>query len=111
MSKRTNSIFYLRFSVLKSAAICLTPLFLMCSSAFAQSPAYQVDHWTTDNGLPQNTVTNIIQTRDGYLWLATFDGLARFDGVRFTVFNKSNTPGINSSRFFSTGVKVTQSLE
>ena len=40
-----------------------------------------------------------MQTRDGYLWLTTFDGLARFDGVHFTVFNKSNTPAITNNRF------------
>jgi signal transduction histidine kinase/ligand-binding sensor domain-containing protein len=60
---------------------------------------YRFDHWTVDNGLPQNSVRDIVQTRDGYLWLATFDGLVRFDGVRFTVFNKSNSPGIISNRF------------
>ena len=40
----------------------------------------------------------IHQARDGYLWLATSDGLVRFDGVRFTVFNKSNSTGIGSNR-------------
>src|SRR5262245_32459611 len=72
---------------------------LSCSTtAFAQ---YRFDHWTTDNGLPQNSVRDIVQTRDGYLWFTTFDGLVRFDGVRFTVFNKSNTPGLVSNRFIS----------
>jgi ligand-binding sensor domain-containing protein/signal transduction histidine kinase len=42
--------------------------------------------WDTEAGLPQNTVNVIKQTRDGYLWLGTKDGLARFDGVRFTPF-------------------------
>src|SRR5882762_7484137 len=60
---------------------------------------YQVESWTTDNGLPQNTIHSILQTRDGYLWLTTQDGLVRYDGVRFTVFNKNNTKGINSNRF------------
>lgn len=60
---------------------------------------YRVDHWTADDGLPQNSVYEIVQTRDGYLWLATVDGLARFDGVRFTIFNKSNSPGISNNRF------------
>lgn len=62
---------------------------------------YRFDHWTADNGFPQNSVRDIVQTRDGYLWLTTFDGLLRFDGVRFTVFNKSNTPGLASNRFFN----------
>jgi hypothetical protein len=41
------------------------------------------------------------QTRDGYLWLATADGLARFDGARFQVFSRSNSPGIANNRFIS----------
>ena len=76
-------------------------LCLWATAVFAQNRPYHVDHWTTDNGLPQNTVRAIVQTRDGYLWLTTFDGLARFDGVRFTVFNKSNTPAITNNRFTS----------
>src|SRR5437763_949022 len=71
---------------------------LMPSIALAQ---YRFDQWTTDTGLPQNSVHDILQTHDGYLWLATLDGLVRFDGVRFTVFNKSNSPGISSNRFLS----------
>src|SRR5215471_14440295 len=53
--------------------------------------------WRTENGLPQNTVRAILQTRDGYIWLATDEGLARFDGLRFTVFDKQNTPEIKSN--------------
>ena len=43
------------------------------------------------DGLPINTITALVQTRDGYLWLGTNDGVARFDGVRFTVYNAGNT--------------------
>ncbi len=42
--------------------------------------------WQVEDGLPHNAINAILQTRDGYLWIATNDGLARFDGVRFTVF-------------------------
>src|ERR1043165_397182 len=73
-------------------------IWLLPATASAQ---YRFDSWTTDNGLPQNTVHSIIQTRDGYLWLTTFDGLVRFDGVRFTVFDKSNTKGLITNRFTS----------
>src|SRR4051812_35312295 len=72
---------------------------IQVTPAAAQYRPYRVDHWTTDNGLPQNTVRAVVQTRDGYLWLTTFDGLVRFDGVRFTVFDKSNTPAITNNRF------------
>ena len=75
-------------------------LILLCLGAAAPAAAqYRFDHWTADNGLPQNSVRDIVQTQDGYLWFTTFDGLVRFDGVRFTAFNKSNSPGIASNRF------------
>lgn len=60
---------------------------------------FRFDHWTTEHGLPQNSVLAIAQTRDGYLWLATYNGLVRFDGVRFTVFDKHNTAAFKTSRF------------
>ena len=43
----------------------------------------------------------VLQSRDGYIWVATFDGLARFDGVRFTVFNSATSPGLPSNRIVS----------
>ncbi|MBV9771188.1 MAG: hypothetical protein JOZ32_16570, partial [Bryobacterales bacterium] len=46
--------------------------------------------WTQEHGLPQDTVRAIAQTKDGYLWLGTDDGLAQFDGYDFVVFNKEN---------------------
>ena len=55
-------------------------------------------HWTTENGLPQNSVTGIAQTTDGYLWLGTFGGLARFDGVTFKIYTTANTPELKSNR-------------
>lgn len=65
------------------------------------SPSFVIDHWDAEDGLPQNEVTAIVQTRDGYLWLGTPSGLVRFDGVRFIVHDESNTPGLNSSRVVS----------
>src|SRR5208337_954215 len=53
------------------------------------------DVWTTSNGLPHDSVRAIAQTSDGYLWIATVTGLARFDGVNFTVFDAANTPVLN----------------
>lgn len=51
-----------------------------------QEREFVVRTWGIEAGLPQNTVTSIIQARNGYLWLGTLAGLARFDGVRFKVF-------------------------
>ncbi len=64
----------------------------------AEFTDYVVQTWQTGDGLPQDSVTSIVQTPDGYLWLATFNGLARFDGARFTVFDEGNTPALQNSR-------------
>ncbi len=79
-------------------ALALLCLGFAPAGALAQDSPYRFDHWTTDHGLPQNSVYNITQTRDGYLWFTTLDGLVRYDGVRFTIFNKSNSPGLASNR-------------
>ena len=52
---------------------------------------YALDIWTTDDGLPQNSVNAILQTQDGYLWFGTQEGLARFDGHVFRVFTRHNS--------------------
>jgi len=74
--------------ILRNASPLL--LVLILRSQTTAVTQYRVDTWSTSDGLPQRSVFSIIQTRDGYLWLSTFDGLVRFDGVRFTVFDKSN---------------------
>jgi ligand-binding sensor domain-containing protein/signal transduction histidine kinase len=64
----------------------------------ASGAQFTVDVWTTDQGgLPHSAVLAMTQTHDGYLWLGTPKGLARFDGVRFEKFNESNTPGLGGS--------------
>jgi ligand-binding sensor domain-containing protein len=60
------------------------------------SGEYLIRQWTSNDGLPQNSVIAMAQTTDGYLWLATFGGLARFDGVRFEVFDPDRVPGLES---------------
>lgn len=58
---------------------------------------YQQEVWRDQNGLPQSTVLSIAQTPDGYMWFGTLGGgIARFDGVRFTVFDTNNTAEITS---------------
>lgn len=67
-----------------------------------KSPGSFLHHvWTNDNGLPMNTVMAITQTPDGYLWLGTEAGLARFDGIKFEVFSHENTPAFSSSIIIS----------
>jgi ligand-binding sensor domain-containing protein len=55
---------------------------------------FLIQRWDTSSGLPHNTVRAIAQTPDGYLWIGTENGLARFDGVRFENFARENTPAL-----------------
>jgi ligand-binding sensor domain-containing protein/signal transduction histidine kinase len=76
---------------------------IVCLSATAfpaprKSIKQYVHHiWTSENGLPQNSASDMLQTRDGYLWFATQEGLARFDGLKFTVFDRTNTKAFPES--------------
>ncbi|HET9098775.1 MAG TPA: two-component regulator propeller domain-containing protein [Acidobacteriaceae bacterium] len=77
-------------------------LVLACSCAHSLNPdrnlsQYGLQAWQTDNGLPQNSVRAILQTRDGYMWFATREGVARFDGIDFTLYNRRNTPQLLSN--------------
>jgi signal transduction histidine kinase/ligand-binding sensor domain-containing protein len=51
---------------------------------------YSHKAWTQQDGLPQDTIRSVAQTRDGYLWIGTDEGLARFDGYEFTTFDKAH---------------------
>jgi len=80
--------------ILLSAAIgCLV---FATRFVLADSPATTFPHdltfraWNKQQGLPDNSVTSVLQTRDGYLWVGTSAGLARFDGVRFAVISPQN---------------------
>ena len=84
--------------------LCRFTLVFVLAIGFSSAPAapnYFTRTWQIEQGLPQNKVTTVVQTRDGYLWVGTYNGLARFDGVRFTVFDDNNTPELRSSRITS----------
>jgi ligand-binding sensor domain-containing protein/signal transduction histidine kinase len=83
----------------KALLFIITIFFAGITEALDPSKAvsqYLHDVWTTLNGLPQNSVQALVQTSDGYIWLGTQEGLVRFDGVRFTVFDKRNTPELKN---------------
>ncbi len=61
---------------------------------------YAIDRWGIDEGLPQIAILSITQDRDGYLWVGTQSGIARFDGTRFDVFDRHNTAGIDTTDAF-----------
>ncbi|MGO8827871.1 MAG: two-component regulator propeller domain-containing protein, partial [Steroidobacteraceae bacterium] len=71
----------------------------LCTHALALDPSlqpsqYVLDNWQITEGLPQSSAQALARTPDGYLWVGTQEGLARFDGVRFTVFDGGNEPAI-----------------
>ncbi len=71
---------------------------------------YELKNWQAEDGLPQNSVTTIIQGSNGYLWIGTYDGLARFDGVTFTTINRKNNPKLASSYILSLAEDVTGAI-
>src|SRR5438093_7913406 len=81
---------------LRLSFLCLVPL----ASALDPSTAitqYHQDVWSDGDGLPEGSVQAMIQTRDGYLWVGTRDGLASYDRVNFTVFQAENNAGLESN--------------
>jgi ligand-binding sensor domain-containing protein/signal transduction histidine kinase len=64
----------------------------------ASDSTFIVDSWNNEAGLPQSSVISVLQTKDGYLWLGTLNGLVRFDGNRFTIFDENNVHGLDSGR-------------
>jgi ligand-binding sensor domain-containing protein/signal transduction histidine kinase len=87
-------------SRLRLALLCAgVAVLLLTVPSLALDPSkaitqYVQTAWTSQNGLPQNVVFSITQTCDGYLWFATEEGVARFDGVRFEVFDRSNSANL-----------------
>ena len=59
--------------------------------------AFFRETWTTRQGLPHNQVNAIAQAPDGYLWFATWEGLVRYNGLEFHVFDRRNTPGLKDN--------------
>ncbi len=60
---------------------------------------YQI--WNTSRGLPQNSITKIVQSEKGFIWFGTHEGLVRFDGVEFRIFNHHNVPQLESNKITS----------
>ena len=87
--ERSEGPLYLAFAV-----ACL---FLLTQPALTQDLRYlHHQSWSTEDGLPQNSVHQILQTPDGFLWISTEAGIARFDGVTFKTFSHTNEPAFLS---------------
>ena len=62
---------------------------------------YGHDYWDLDKGMPSNTVLDNLLSSEGYMWIATFDGLVKFDGVTFEMFNEKNHPSFKKNGVLS----------
>lgn len=89
----------MRVALLPILLLCLGPILFsgLANAQEQQPPGYWLQHFTDENGLPQNSVKAIMQDRNGFVWLATEAGLSRFDGHRFMTFDNSAIP-ISSNR-------------
>ena len=87
----------LRNLLLIACLIWLGPWHGLWAQVFSSDEAYGFEVWKREQGLPQITVTALSQDSHGYLWVGTEEGLARFDGLQFTVFDRENTPELGSN--------------
>lgn len=78
------------------ATVCMCVWLALCPVTRATD--FLIDVWDTEKGLPNSSVTAITQTPDGYLWVGTYNGLARFDGVHFEIFDPLKTPSLTHPR-------------
>ncbi|MDQ1351253.1 MAG: Helix-turn-helix protein [Acidobacteriota bacterium] len=81
---------------------CVRPFIFFISILFILIPAplasYTLETWTTEEGLPQNSILCLVQDKSGYIWFGTQSGLVRFDGVAFRVYTRWDTPYLKSDR-------------
>ena len=98
-----NQPFLVKWAIaLPTTAMSRAVLFLVSIAGLQAQERFQI--FNTDNGLPQNAVLGMRQTKDGYLWCTTYRGLVCFDGVQFRVFDQGNTPAIKSMTFATSGL-------
>jgi hypothetical protein len=69
--------------------------------SWAQAGRHTVASWDMAQGLPHNLVQSLAQGTDGFIWIGTWEGVVRFNGRSFTVFDRQNTPGVELSGILS----------
>ncbi len=95
-------VFFMKPNARSFLSIPLTVMLFLSSAAIAletgMAPERMImDHWDDLTGLPSNNVLDVLQDGAGYMWLASYDGLIRFDGKNFIVYNKASGDGFSSN--------------
>lgn len=100
--------------MLKRISVCFILTALLCAEVFSAPGVdqsflndYVGKNWTTEDGLPGMTVVDLMQDDKGYIYLGTYDGLVRFDGVEFTLYNRA----VDEKYNFATAHSVLQDSE
>jgi ligand-binding sensor domain-containing protein len=117
LSGLSRTVCSTRLAIVSGCLVLMLP-----SGSWALDPRTSIAQYATDrlqaaDGLPQATVGAITQTRDGYIWMATEEGVARFDGIRLAVFDNSNSKlalnyisNVQSSRDGSLWIRTADTL-
>lgn len=95
-NNKFSSVFFCLFSLLATNLNIARGL-----DPKAHLTQYVLNTWQVKDGLPQNSVQSICQTHDGFLWFATYEGLARCDGISFKTYDRENTSALLSNRIVS----------
>src|SRR5688500_16256542 len=84
----------------RASAFCAFTVFAVAFTLRGEpsAPDYLLDVWSTEQGLPNATISGIAQTHDGYLWCGTYDGVVRFDGVRFVRIGPDDSTNQEANR-------------
>ncbi len=97
MARRVRFVCHAR--ALVAAFLTFGPLLALHAETTAGGYSRRV--WQTQDGLPQDTINALVQSKDGYLWIGTGGGLARFDGFQFSIFDRENTPALHEESIYS----------
>ena len=84
-----NAFFIILLLLTTTSGICQMPTYYL--NPDKKLTQYNINHWSTENGLPTNSLLHIHQAKNGYLWITGYSGLIRFDGSDFSLYNNTNT--------------------
>ena len=100
MTQQASSSSFAHHAVAVLLLLTLSPPLLSASPSEHPQLAYAERSWGMQDGLPEQVVQAFAQTGDRYLWIGTTGGLLRFDGARFVLYNRENTPAFADNNIF-----------